>query len=310
MAIHNRANVRQMIARRLGRFEIITATGGTTLTAISTHHLFRPDDYWNGAILYVQSADSEAPEKEERIVTDYDQSTQTLTVGLAFTADIANGDILEIHAGHTSVIEIQNLISDAVKEASLYWYKEVWDTTTVDWAAGTFSYSLPAGVQRLRSVHTRPTSSQRWKPFPHWEVKGQMGAYYLIVSSNGGIGDIALHYEATLEWDPAVVTDASALNISAGTGANQYDRSAVNFIVELTVERLLLKLASEGDDAHRNFYWNMGRLAREERLRIAKEEAMPPLAGQVQHPGWQEHDYNMRGRAYSRLSGGGTKPGT
>ena len=307
--MHNRANVRQMIARRLGRFDVISASGGSTTTAISTTRLFQPDDYWNGSLLYVQSANSAAPEGEERIVTDYDQATQTLTVGLAFTAAIANGDILEIHAGHTSVVELQNLISDAVKQAGQYWYKETWDTTTVDWTAGTYSYSLPAEVRRLREVYTRPSSSHRWRPFPNWEVKGQTGAYYLIVSSDGGIGDIALHYEAALSW-PATVTDASVLNIASGSGTNQYDRSAVSFIVELTLEKLYLKLANEGDDAHRNFYWNMARLARDERLRIARDEAMPPLPGQVQRLGWQEHDHNMRDRAYSQLAGGGTKSGT
>lgn len=307
--MYNKANVRQMIARRLGRFEVVTASGGTTLTATSTSDLYHADDFWNGYTLYVQSdaaGTGAAPQGETRVVTDYDQATQTLTVGLAFTAAIAASDILEVHPSHYSITELGNLMSDAIMAAGNYWYQEVWDEHSLDAAAGTFRYSLPAGGCKLRGVYVRRGSNQRWVPYHHWEVKRMRGARFLVVSSDIGTGDLALHYEKSLAWTGN--GDDAQLNIAivCDDERNQYERMAVACIVEFVLEKLYLKLMNEGDDAHRNHYWNLARLSREERLRIQRDEAMPPLQGQVLYRGWQEHDYGMRDRAYTQLSSKGT----
>jgi len=307
--MYNKANLRQMIARRIGRFEVITATGGTTSTAISTSSLYHPDDFWNGYTLYVQ-ADSAgagaAPQGETRVITDYTQSTQTLTVGLAFTAAIAASDILEIHPSHYSIIELGNLMSDAITAAGHYWYQEVWDETTLDAAAGTFRHTLPSGGVKLRGVYVRRTANQKWVPYHHWEVKRMRGAFFLVTSSDIGTGDIALHYEKPLVW--TTNDDTAQLNIAivCTDDRNQYERMAIACIVEFVLEKLYLKMMNEGDDAHRTHYWNLARLSREERLRIQRDEAMPPLPGQVLFRGWQEQDYGMRDRAYTQLSSQGT----
>ena len=81
-----RATIRREIARRLNMDfalrvgESATATGGTTTTLIDTAMLDQADDYWNGDWLYVvNDADASTNDGKIRLITDFTQSSSTLT---------------------------------------------------------------------------------------------------------------------------------------------------------------------------------------------------------------------------------------
>lgn len=252
-----------------------------------------------------------------RIVTDYVQSTHTLTVDHAFDNVAAldypdEGDEVELYTSSIPVQEINRMIDEAVKLASPYWFTERRDTTTLDFTARTFEYTLPTTLTRLRAVFVRATSSDKWMPYPHWSVQGQQGALKLVVTGDAGSGDILLIYEMPLGWNTDPVTDASYLNIldSPDTQDNQYEHWAREYIINVVLEKLNTRMMNEGDDAHANRRWNLARLARQEHERIAREHAMPKPHGQLTRQAWAEHDYAMRGRMYTSLQRGGTEPGT
>jgi len=304
-------DIREEIARAYGRYAKFTATGGSTTTAISTSGLFEPDDYWNQAILYVRTdagGASAAPEGEYRFITDYAQSSQTATVTLAFTASIVSGDICEIYGGAVPPGELDNFIERAVKAASAYWYKPTWDDSTLDFTASTYSYTLPTDVDHLCGVYFRESSSYRWKRFPFWKVEGLPGAYVLKTEGDPGAGDMALRYEATLALTGS--GDAQVLNLLTASGTNKNEQHCTEWLVHWVLSQLFFKNSNEGDDNHRNYCWNMGRLHSEDADKIARLFAMPPLTGQVQLPGWQWHDTYLRESAYASLARGGTAPGT
>lgn len=300
--------IREEIARAFGRYAKFTATNGSTSTAISTSGLFEPDDYWNQAILYVRTAGGAAPEGEYRFITDYVQSTQTATVTLAFTVAIASGDICEIYGGAIPPGELDSIIERGVKAATSYWYKPIWDDSTLDFTASTYTYTLPTDVDRLRRVYFREISSYRWKSFPFWEVVGVPGAYVLKTRADPGTGDMALAYEATLAFTGT--GDAQLLNLLTSGETNKDEQHCVEWLISWTLERIFRKIANEGDDNHRNFCWNMFRFYGEQADKIARMSAMPPMRGQTQLVGWQGHDTYLRESAYASLARGGTEPGT
>lgn len=314
-----RGDIRERIARRFGRFRNITCTGGSTTTAISTSGLFEPDDYWNGALLYVRNADGAAPEEETRVVTDYDQSSQTLTVELAYTATLASGDVVELYAAAVPPDELTEMIENAVRVADGLWFRTVRSTIGIETLSALASTSgnkyvidVPAECTRMRGVYVRASSSTRFHPFPYWRMISQTGRpdrNMMLTARLADSAEVMFEYEARLAFDPGTA-DTDPLNIVYNAGEQKYEGHCVAWIVEYCLEQLYLRMANEGDDAHRNFYWNLGRLAREERHRIARENSMAHIPGQVQQIGWAEHGDDMRDRAYSQLAGGGTEPGT
>lgn len=318
-AARGRCDIRADVLNRFTRYRKIRVKSGTTTTIVSDD-LFEPDDYWNKAMLYILRDAGNVgawPEGQMRIVTDYVQSTHTLTVDHAFdnvaAIDYPNeGDDVELYTSSIPVREINRMIDEAVKMASPYWFTIVWDTTTLDFAARTFTYTLPTGIGVLRGVFTRSTSSDKWMPYHNWTVQGKPGAYTLVTSGDAGSGDIALVYEAPLGWNTVPVTDASYLNIldSPSTKDHEFEHWAREYIVNVVLEKMNVRMMNEGDDAHANRRWNLARLHKQEHERIARDHAMPKPHGQLTRQGWMEHDYAMRNRMYTRLQRGGTEPGT
>jgi len=316
---HARCDIRADILGRFTRYRKVFVKSGTATTIVSDD-LFEPDDWWKGALLYVLR-DSERvggrPEGQLRVVTSYTQSTHTLTVDHAFDNIAAldypdEGDVIELYASSIPVAEVNRMIDEAIKKASAYWFAIARDTTTLDFVSSTFEYTLPTDVGVLRGVFVRNTSSDKWTPYLNWAVEGQPGAYKLITTGDAGAGDMGLIYETTLGWSTSPVTDASYLNIlnSPSTRDHIFEQWAREYIVNLVLEKLNLRMMNEGDDAHASRRWNLARYYKQEHERIAANHAMPKVHGQVTRQGWMEHDYNLRDRLYTRLSRGGTEPGT
>jgi len=313
-----RWEIRASIARRLGHYKKITVDSGTATTVVSLD-LFEYDDYWNEHWLYALK-DFEGlgawPEGNMRRINNYTQSTQTLTVDLAFPGVACdwpdNGDWFEIYPSSIAVPTLNSLMDDALGIASSHFYKETWDATTLDFASNTHSYTLPTDIGTLRSVWTRAGSSYEWKPYLGWSVRGQPGAFSLITGGQMITGNIGLHYEAPLGWSTTPGTDASYLNIVNTPASREYqaDYWAAEFITWYVIEQVHLKLMSEGDDTQANKHWNLARYAKKRHEEIARDHYQSPLEGQVTRPMWQEHSDDLRGRAYTQMRDGGTEPGT
>ncbi|MFC1995671.1 hypothetical protein ACFLVM_02200 [Chloroflexota bacterium] len=79
-----------------------TATGGSTTTLVDIYTLTHADDYWNGYVVHIViTTDGLAPQGERQAVTDFVQSTRTLTTN-AFTVAIGAGDIYTLSPPATS----------------------------------------------------------------------------------------------------------------------------------------------------------------------------------------------------------------
>jgi len=159
-----------------------TATGGSDSTVVDTT-LLEPDDFWNNHYVYITSADSAAPEGEERYVSDYDQSSQTLTATPNFSAAVAAGDeyvLLQFRRADFIVA-----IRSGIARANSRWLVPVTDTTTVQIATDTYSYSLPTDVVRIDRILYRDDSSDPWLEVDpgSWRMSGVPGSQKLELTN-------------------------------------------------------------------------------------------------------------------------------
>jgi len=229
MAEKTRADLVEEVARRFGHYKSGTATGGSTTTVIDTGILYAPDDYWVGHYVYIledAGGAGAAPEGEERPVTDYDQSTATLTVDPAFSAAVGAGDTYEVLAVRRG--DVTAAINGAIRAAGETWLKHVVDTTTLTIADDDYDYDLPAAVVRLLMVSVRGDTDEAWVEVPGrlWSVGGTPGALVLYFDALTGLGDgdaIRLDYVAR---PSELTTDAGTLGVGEPA-----ERELVDFIV-------------------------------------------------------------------------------
>jgi hypothetical protein len=178
MAAKTRAQLLADIADQYGNYLSITPTSGSTTTVVDTADLYQPDDYWVNHYAYVLTdagGASAAPEGEERAITDFVQSTYTLTVAPAFSAAVAAGDTVELLPLQRSVYE--RAINNAVEAAAETWPVIAVDTSTVTKAANDYDYTLPTDIVRLLSVWYRDDTDEPFVRLKgHWRVTGTPGA--------------------------------------------------------------------------------------------------------------------------------------
>lgn len=172
-----RADLVGEVARRFGHYARATATGGSTTTIVDSA-VYEPDDYWTGHYVYIVTdagGAGAAPEGEERPVTDYVLSSGTLTVGAAFSAAVASGDVYELL--HVRRADVVAAINTAIRAAGETWMVCKTDTTTVTIVDDDYDYDLPADLARLLSIWYRSDSDVPWEPLHGglWRVNGTPG---------------------------------------------------------------------------------------------------------------------------------------
>jgi len=206
-----------------------TATGGSTETVVDGVGLIAPDDYWVGHYVYILAdagGEGAAPEGEERPITDYVQSSGTLTVAPAFSAAVADGDTYEVLPLRRA--EIIAAIQAGVRAAGVTWVATKVDTTTVTIAADDHDYDLPTDVVRLLVVWVRTSAGDAWVEVPGrmWRVSGEMGDQELLFDDLSGLGaddTVRLEYLARAE-------ELSADSDTLGLG-EPAEREMVEFVV-------------------------------------------------------------------------------
>jgi len=178
MAAKTRADLVGEVGRRFGHYRLSTATGGSTSTVVDTGALYEPDDYWVGHYVYVVTdagGAGAAPEGEERPVTDYVQSTGTLTVSPVFSAGVGSGDEYELLMVPRA--DLEAAINAGVRSAGETWLVPKTDVTTVTIADDDYDYNLPTDLARMLSVWVRDATDVGWRPVPgkNWRVSGTPG---------------------------------------------------------------------------------------------------------------------------------------
>lgn len=130
----------------LGNWFEGTATSGGTATLIDTTNRGESDDYFQtlGAWIKIRTTtDDAAPKGDERKITDFVQSTSTITVGNNFSAAPAASDTYAIYSrwSWAEVVSAINLAIDQYAGACLIDKID----TSVQLKSGVFDYSMPSG---------------------------------------------------------------------------------------------------------------------------------------------------------------------
>ena len=146
-----RAALRQEIARRVNMDFALrigassTATGGTTTTLIDTNNLKQPDDFWNGAWLYIANdASATTNDGKVRLISDFANSSGTMTFLEPLGAANASSDEYEIHSPWNA-LQIHDAINDAIDDGFPEFFDTVIDETVVH-LEDTMAYDLPTGI--------------------------------------------------------------------------------------------------------------------------------------------------------------------
>ena len=92
----------------------VTATSNGTTTTIVASGLTQGDDYWNGCVIISLSPTNPG---QARIVTDFDDATDTLTVYPAFSAATNSGDTFSMISGMSLYENIKNLSTIGITSA-------------------------------------------------------------------------------------------------------------------------------------------------------------------------------------------------
>ena len=130
------------LATELGIVIESTATGGGTTTLIDTVILTEADDHWNKGTVWILKDYAGllgAPEGQYAVISNFDNGTNTATIGTVTTA-VASGDTYAIADRKYTLGDLITAINRAIRDIG---YIPVTDTTTIDTAAAQTEYSLP-----------------------------------------------------------------------------------------------------------------------------------------------------------------------
>ena len=140
------------VARELGLAKEGVATGGSTTSLVDTLMRTEPDDYWNNGTVWVlrdAGGAEAAPEGEYAVITDFVQSTSTMTIQ-TLTAAIAGGDRYGCMMRYIPLDVIIQQINDALMLLGTIPYA---DKVSITIENNKTEYALPiASKQDLREV--------------------------------------------------------------------------------------------------------------------------------------------------------------
>lgn len=174
----------------LGHMEISTATGGTTSTIIDTKlgDKYGDGDIVGSSVFIIRDAGglSAAPEQEVSRITDYVQSTNTITVSPVFSSAVASGDTYGVAKPIIEIDTMKELANMALQGLGTI---QLTDTsiTTVD---GQTEYSLPATLKYKIDLIQMATNNDSG----NYEFNDISG-WYQINSGPGSTGMLVFNHE-------------------------------------------------------------------------------------------------------------------
>lgn len=219
------------LARALGSpgaFAEGVATGGSATTIIDTVERTETDDRWlNGTawILYDAAGAGASPQGKYSLVSDFVQSTSTITLRDTVTDAVASGDRYAVANRRYPL----HLLIQKINET--FGVIEKTDITTVTFAADQTEYSLPSDVLSLKEVYvqatTDDTNDNRWEKIYDWDVeKSATGTANKIIfgrqfETNAEAKLVYLTYHAKLQvatdkLDDSIHIDKVVYNAAVG----------------------------------------------------------------------------------------------
>lgn len=181
------------------------ATGGNTTTIVDTVERTQDDDYWNGGaawITYDSAGAGAAPQGEYGYISDFANSTKTITLRDALTAAVASGDRYAVSTPRYPLYILIQKINEVLNVI------EKTDTSTVTIASDQLEYSLPTDCMNLKQVWIQTNSDDSdangWEVIHDWyEQKTATGTANLLVlrrqfSASHAVKLVYEPYHATL----------------------------------------------------------------------------------------------------------------
>lgn len=178
------------VAQLVGPIYSGVATGGSATTLVDTVRLQNQfaDDWFNlGTLFMVDTTDDLAPKGEMARISDFTQSSGTVTVpAAALTVAPGAGDRYALCGERFNL----DRIIDAINQVLLKIPVRTEDITTITTAGSQTEYSLPTGVlgddiEVYLQGHTSDTDDYQWTPMHNWYISetGTGTAKLLILGS-------------------------------------------------------------------------------------------------------------------------------
>jgi len=222
--------------RLLGGLRTGLIESGNTTTSVDAVNRNEDDDYWIGGTIYmIDTTDEAAPEGEHKLITDFVQSSGTITHA-AFSATVTANDqyaVSEAHYPHDVLIDCINL---AIKQ-----FRYPRTDTTLSVVADQTEYDIPSGVQqgRIREVYIQTnvdSNDNRWRKIGEWWSYDDGADQKLIIPQGLTAGrTIRIDYDL-IHTDHTVGTDTI------------YDILEPKFIIFRAAEYMLLHQMHDGDE--------------------------------------------------------------
>ncbi len=163
----------------LGQMEVTTATGGSTLTAIDTKlgDAYGDDDLIGSTLFVIHDAGgaSAAPEGEAQLITGYAASTNTITVGTAFSTAIAAGDTIGLAKNIWPLYTMIELANDALASLGTIGMIDTSITTVADQTEYTLPVAMKYKTMRVQIQSDKDTASNEWLDVYNWQVSPSAG---------------------------------------------------------------------------------------------------------------------------------------
>ena len=211
-------NVRHDLANLLGdRLVVSTASAATTqgTVLIDTVALIDPDDDWNGAYCYIYAG---AGIGQERVVSDYAQTTHVLTLATAWATTPGTDSKYELHRAYSVLQHYNPMIKMAFRSRRKRTLLAKNDET-VAMAASTYHYTIPSGFVAINEVWKEDAAGDFSIPIPLRDLDVDRASKHLIFDKDaaGAVG----HIEAGLHlrlygqmYDTEPTSESSTFSIN------------------------------------------------------------------------------------------------
>jgi hypothetical protein len=164
------------LATELGIVYESAATGGSTNTVVDTTMRTEADDYWNQGtvwITYDAAGAAAAPQGEYDVVSDFANSSNTITLTTGFTVAPASTDLYAVAHKVFPLYDLSLAINRAIRDIGPI---PVTNTTAIDTAAQQTEYTLPIEANTdLLEVYIQSKLSDaddnKWIKSYNWDVQ-------------------------------------------------------------------------------------------------------------------------------------------
>lgn len=181
------SNLLQDALRRLGRLHEVTATGGSTTTAVVDKFTdmvkfpYEDDFCKEGTLFVIRTTDALAPQGQYQRISAYASDTGTITVDTAFTAVIAALDTIGWDDGVYPIETMLSLASRALAALGKIALVDASITTAASQTEYTYPVALKGAAPLWVQIQSKTTDANdnQWYP---------LGGYHIVPAAAGSTG--------------------------------------------------------------------------------------------------------------------------